>query len=179
MNGGVVKTRLTSTTRTDYLTSVAIDADGTIVAGGRADRDASGTGAGTDIGVVRYLPNGTLDSAFGIGGKVMLDVNNTLSTFLDLALQADGRIVVAGEATELDYSTGDSVVARFNTNGSLDDGSIDDTTAGDRFGAAGTTVTDFYGADYATSVALQPDEKIVVLSNVGGFRLVGLTRYFR
>jgi uncharacterized delta-60 repeat protein len=166
----------------DYLTSVAIDGNGRIVAGGRADLSAAGTGARTEMGVVRYLENGSLDSTFGSGGKVTLDINDTLNVVHGLALQGDGRIVVAGEVTQLDYSTSDTVVARFNTNGSLDDGSLSDVTVGDQFGTGGMTVTDFSGAqDYAAGLTLQPDgngQKVVALSNVGGSRSVGLTRYF-
>src|SRR5688572_17456760 len=95
---------------------------------------------------------GTIDTCFGTGGKVITDVTADRDFSRALALQTDGKIVVAGIAG---YSTtsnnGDFLVVRYNT-----DGSLDTTFDGD-----GIVVTDFgFGTvddDYCRGVAIQPD----------------------
>ena len=108
----------------------------------------------TDFALARYNSNGTLDSAFGTGGKVK-------TTFADfdyvgaLALQSDGKIVAAG-MTVVNFSP-NFAVARYNSNGTLD------TT----FGSGGKAMTDFGADDRAYSVALQADGKIVAAGMIG------------
>jgi uncharacterized delta-60 repeat protein len=70
-----------------------------------------------------------------------------------LALQPDGKIVVAG-SSGLDFA-----LARYNADGSLDAG----------FGSGGTVTTDFGDWDRAPAVAIQADGKIVVAGTTGGF----------
>ncbi len=65
--------------------------DGKIVIGG-----VSG-GAKNDFGLIRLLPKGTLDASFGTGGKVITVLSDDDDHVVDLALQADGKIVVSGE----------------------------------------------------------------------------------
>jgi uncharacterized delta-60 repeat protein len=82
----------------DIPNSIAIQADGKIVVSGGLDD------------VVRYNTNGTLDTAFGIGGIAHL----TGVSLSDMAIQSDGKIVLAG-------LSGDRwSIVRLNTNGSLD-----------------------------------------------------------
>jgi uncharacterized delta-60 repeat protein len=60
----------------------------------------------------------------------------------------------------------DFAIARYNTNGSLDDGSANDSTPGDSFGIAGGVRTDFAGdEDVARDVVIQPDQRIVVVGS--------------
>src|SRR2546421_6378345 len=89
-----------------------------------------------------YGAAGNLDPTFGTGGKVTTDFGGNEVAYA-MALQSDGKIVVAGLPT----------LARYNTNGRLDTS----------FGAGGK-VTDFQ----ATAVAIQLDGKLVV----GGSDLV-------
>ncbi len=72
----------------DFIHSVAIRPDGRIVVVGTSQ------GAST---VVRYNPNGTLDTSFGANG---ITVINTKSGFTNIQLQPDGRIVLAGTSSE-------------------------------------------------------------------------------
>ena len=51
----------------EYLSAVVVQADGKIVGAGRAD---------TDFACVRYLANGSLDSSFGAGGLVRIDLGS-------------------------------------------------------------------------------------------------------
>jgi len=93
---------------------------------------------------------GDLDTTFGNGGKV--------TTFFgqfnggeDVAVQADGKIVVAGVASLL--APGPQIaVARYNADGSLDAS----------FGTGGRITTSVAHQTNATSLAIQTDGRIVV-----------------
>ena len=111
-----------------------VQADGKIVVTGYAN-DASGRRA---IFVARFTASGSFDPSFGTNGTVLTYIGaaGNVSTW-DLAIQGDGRIVVAGV-----YSNGsntDVALARYNTDGSLDDGWQSD---GRCFGTAGKVLID-------------------------------------
>ena len=96
---------------------------------------------------------GDLDLTFGRGGAVTTDFKGSNDIANAAALQADGKIVTAGiRFVGISASTGDFVVARYNT-----DGTIDKT-----FGQGGSVVTDFGMTESASAVAIQPDGKIIV-----------------
>src|SRR5262249_12918276 len=81
-----------------------------------------------------------------------------------VALQPDGRIVIAGYASN--GSNLDFAIVRLNSDGSFDDGSGNDTTPGDSFAISGIRRTDFNARnDNANDVAIQPDGRIVVVGN--------------
>lgn len=131
-------------------TAMAIDPGGRIVVAGFTF-DAT---ANIDFGVARYLPDGSLDPTFGSGGFVATDFFGGEDIPGGVAIQPDGRIVVAGSATQgFNY---DFALVRYNVDGTLD-GSFD----GD-----GRVTTDFFGptgnGDIASAVAIQPDGKIVI-----------------
>ena len=94
---------------------------------------------------------GFLDSTFSGDGRTTLNVAGD-DTGEAVAVQADGKIVVAGTSS----GGTDIAVARFATDGTLD------TTFG---GGDGIVVTDINGDDAAYAVAIQTNQKIVV----GGF----------
>ncbi len=128
--------------------AVAIQKDGKIVVAGFAgDEDSV-------FAVARYNRDGSLDITFGVDGKVTTDFSADADIGNAVALQKDGKIVVAGR------SGSDFAVARYNTDGSLDI----------TFGADGKVITDFGGDDEGNAVAMQKDGKIVVagFTNVGG-----------
>jgi len=89
--GGVNTTTLT--TANDFANSIVLQSDGKIVAAGVA-------GTNTDYGVVRYNTNGTPDSSFGAGGVSTIDFGGADNEGIgnSVAIQTDGRIVVAGQA---------------------------------------------------------------------------------
>jgi len=97
---------------------------------------------------------GDLDPTFGTGGQVTTDLAHSTDIANAVAVQADGKLVVVGQTYKNnDYSDEDFVVARYNTDGTLD------TT----FGRSGRVRTDFPGlAAVPSSVVIQPDGKIVV-----------------
>ena len=149
----------------DYGRCVAIQSDGKIVVAGYARVGGTLTQGGTDaIALVRYNTNGSLDTTFNITGKVITNATIGDAQARCIALQSDGKIVVAG-------STGSEVVvARYNENGSLD------TT----FNGTGVVSTpDESGRAVADGIAIQNDGKILVSSDVSyGYGIdVSLLRY--
>src|SRR5262249_20777788 len=73
---------------------IVVKKDGKVVVGGFA----AVSGGGFAFALVRYRPNGALDSAFGSGGKVTTKFNGSAGDDVAnaVALQADGKIVLAG-----------------------------------------------------------------------------------
>lgn len=115
--------------------AIAVQSDGKILV-------VSYTSSSTeDYRIARYLSDGTLDSTFAGGG-----ILNTDYRWQDIAVQSDGKIVVAG-TDGVDF-----LVARY-----LSDGSPDASFDGD-----GSLATDFGGGDVGYGLALQSDGKIVV-----------------
>jgi uncharacterized delta-60 repeat protein len=123
---------------------VAVQGDGKIVAAGNANN-----GSNDDFALARYNADGSLDTTFGTGGKVTTDFGGD-DAVLSLVLQADGKIVVAGEAN-IGAPTY-FALARYNANGTLDA----------TFGTGGKATTTIGSTAIAHGVALQADGKIVV-----------------
>ena len=76
----------------EYAYGVAIQPNGRIVVVGRASR------AGADFCTVRYKAGGSIDPAFGAGGKAFTDFFGGEDTARGVALQSNGKIVVVGDA---------------------------------------------------------------------------------
>ena len=148
--------------------AVAIQKDGKIVAAGRG-------GPSTDFAVARYNTDGSLDSTFNptgsLPGTVTTDFGGNDFGFA-IAMQKDGKIVVAGESNGGDD---DFAVARYNTDGSLD------VTFNPTGSLPGTVTTDFSGnnQDQGLAVVIQKDGKIVVAgqSDAGGNDNFAVARY--
>ncbi|MBA5869951.1 MAG: tandem-95 repeat protein, partial [Nitrospira sp. CR2.1] len=149
----------------DMGNEVRMQADGKIVVAGWSN--AGGT---NDFAIARYNTNGTLDTGFGTGGKVTINLGGS-DLAEGLTIQSDGKILVTGTAG---INGGDVGLVRLNTDGSLD------TTFG---GGDGIVTTDYSGAsdDRGYSVAVQNDGRIVVsgttqVGGLGGYN-VALNRY--
>lgn len=128
---------------TGFALAVAVQPNGRIVAAGA-------TGGG-DLGLARFLANGTTDASFGDGGTVSTDLGYT-ETADAVTLQPDGEIVVAGSSSYTSPPLGahfEFVVARYDVNGALDTAFGTDGVASDSGGTA-------------FALALQPDGKVVV-----------------
>jgi uncharacterized delta-60 repeat protein len=167
--GGKVTTPV-SASGDDVAYAVVIQHDGKIVVAGYAQ-----TATTFDFALVRYNPNGTLDSSFGSGGQLTTDFGAGSDVGRALVLQADNKIVVAGYATI--GSGRDFALARYNSNGSPDDGTVNDSTPGDSFGTGGKVTTAFGGAsnnDEAYALVLQPDGKLVA----AGYAIITGTQDF-
>jgi uncharacterized delta-60 repeat protein len=86
---------------------LAIQADGKIVAAGVA----GARGANPTFALARHNGDGTLDATFGGDGKVRTDFSRRSDDAIGLVIQADGRIVAAGDAGESDEGGGNSKFA--------------------------------------------------------------------
>jgi len=90
----------------DFARGLAIDAEGRLVVAG------SNLGPGGDFKLARYTPYGALDETFGQAGRIGTDLGGD-EEIKALALDAEGRIVVAGASTA--SGTWDFVVRRYQT----------------------------------------------------------------
>jgi len=109
---------------------------------------------------VRYLSNGTIDTTFGVAGRVRTDFGDqNFDRARSAALQPDGRIVAAGFAISQNGLSQNFAVARYTSNGVLD------TT----FSGDGKTQIDFGNCcQGATKVLLQSDGKIITVGGSNG-----------
>lgn len=114
-NGGIV---LTHQNEFEQINDIVIQPDGKIVAVGRSGISHEGDVPRLDIMVARYNADGSLDTTFGNGGIVATPVIRD-DTAMAVALQQDGKIVVAGTVTLSSFSR--LALVRYNTDGSLDD----------------------------------------------------------
>ncbi|MFE1557843.1 calcium-binding protein [Streptomyces sp. NPDC058734] len=151
----------------DESRGMVIQADGKIVTVGLTVPAAGGY---SDFALARYNPDGSLDPTFdGDGdtdGRITADLRGGDDTADAVAVQPDGKLVVAGYSADPDGG-GAFTVARFNPDGSLD------TT----FDGSGFTTTDFGtgGPQEAHAVVVQPGGAIVAAGGSGTD--VALARY--
>ena len=154
----------------DFAADVAIAPDGKVVAVGIDD-----SGPSEDFRIERYDSRGVPDASFGAAGTgvVTTDFHGDTDRAYAVAVQPDGKIIVAGHATDAAGTGNDFAVARYDIDGSLD------TTFGED--GTGLVTTDIAGiADFAYAVTLQPDGAIVLAGRVsddGGGGFFGLARY--
>jgi len=115
-SGGIVTTSIKII---DEGRAVAIQADGRIIAVG-----SIGNYPNSDFTLVRYNTDGSLDASFGTDGKVTTDFGS-YDEANDIAIQADGKIVAAGE-TGNGWDDLNFALVRYNVDGSLDTSFDDD-----------------------------------------------------
>jgi uncharacterized delta-60 repeat protein len=110
-----------------------------------------------------------LDLSFSSDGKVITDFGGANDVARAVAIQTDGKIVVAGETQVTVNGVKKTAFAavRYNKDGTLDDGSATDTTKGDKFAANGkfTRVLDQGGGTGALALVIQKDGKIILGGN--------------
>jgi len=130
----------------DSAWSAAVDSSNRIVVAGEA------AGSGYRFALARFNQNGTLDTTFGGDGRVLTNFTARYDGAWGVVIQADGKIVAAGDAG---IGTGNSgfAIARYN-----EDGTLDATFSGD-----GKVVLQFTTKDDPVAgVALDADGNIVV-----------------
>ncbi|PYM09261.1 MAG: hypothetical protein DMD82_00820, partial [Candidatus Rokuibacteriota bacterium] len=166
----------------DIGSALAIQTDGKIVVVGTSSFSTFGT---LDFALARYLPNGDLDTTFGTPdtsglartGQVTTDfadlweTNKSSDEAFAVAIQSDGKIVVAGTSSAARGDVGVAVfaLARYLPNGDLD------TTFGNPeisgLARTGKVTTDFAGNAQAFAVAIQGDKIVVAGFSDGDFAL--------
>jgi uncharacterized delta-60 repeat protein len=141
----------------DSAYAVVIQPDGKILAVGVSTGLKS-----SDVAMVRYHSDGSLDSSFGVGGKILVDLFGGDDAAFGVVLQTDGKIIVVGSAERANSAVSDGLILRYDSTGILDP----------TFGSKGVVLTSFL---VARAVALSPDGRIVVAggasdpANPGGF----------
>lgn len=135
---------LTNVRATKESITIGLQPDGKIV--------TSATGLGDTTSIIRYNANGTRDNSFTSTKKILGSIDSTY-TFNSLGVQADGKIVLGGVWKKNTGAT-DFALARFNSNGTIDN----------TFGKNGFQRTDFRGyADNINAIKIQPDGKTVAV----------------
>jgi len=128
------------------LQGIALQSDGKALLVG-----SNYNGSAYEVAVARVGTSGSLDPSFGNGGKVTFNYGNSRSLGQAIALQEDGKIIIAGasgDGTNFELS-----VTRLNADGSPDIS----------FGSAGSVFLDFGGTnDQAFTASVQADGKILV-----------------
>lgn len=138
----------------DFGHSVALQSDGKIVLAGYTTI----LGVRTNFAVVRYNSNGSLDNTFGTGGKASDSAGHENSAYA-MAIQSDGKIVLAGTSSSYSSSVGDYyrfVLLRYNTNGTLDN----------TFDGDGRVLCDSGTIRDAFALAIQTDGKIIIAGTI-------------
>jgi uncharacterized delta-60 repeat protein len=127
----------------DEANALVLQPDGKLVAAGRC-----GVFPNDAFCLARYNDDGSLDTSFGVGGKVTTAISGGSDGANALVVQSDGKLVAAGSCGA------DFCLARYHDDGSLD-------LAGFGFGTGTVTTTISGAGDTAWALILQPDGKLV------------------
>ena len=148
---GSVSIKFSGGPETSLASSLVIEPGGRIVVAGHLKSNPP------QIEIARLNNNGSLDTSFGVGGKVTTEQANGASFAAALAETGDGRILVAGGAVV--NGSPDFGLWRYNNNGTLD------TTFG---GGDGLATVDFANSvDVVEAMAVQPDGRILLFGQAG------------
>ncbi len=120
--------------------SIQVQNDGKILLGGSSN---------LSFAIERYTNNGILDNTFGTNGKVTTQFGNSNSYGHSMQLQNDGKIILGGYSS---WNTVDMALARYNTDGTLDN----------TFGVNGRVITPFGNSSKGNAIAIQNDGKIIL-----------------
>jgi uncharacterized delta-60 repeat protein len=143
----------------DFAWDVAVQEDGKIVAAGQAFGNEF-----EDFAVVRFNADGTLDATFGGDGIVTIPVGTSSDVAKAVAIDDDGKIVLAGTA----FIGGNQIaVVRLNT-----DGSLDTTFDGD-----GKATTNFVSNPSVGEGLVIQNGKILVVASILEDQSVGVVRF--
>jgi uncharacterized delta-60 repeat protein len=108
-------------------------------------------GTDSDVGILRYNSDGTLDTDFATGGVFTYDSGNGDDCGRLVAVDVDGRITLTGYTHN--GNDVDILLMRLNANGTLDP----------FFGTEGIVLYDNAGRDdYGRAIAIQADGRILV-----------------
>ncbi|MFC2094173.1 hypothetical protein ACFLSH_00960 [Bacteroidota bacterium] len=143
-NKGLIVTEISD--EKDVGASVTVQRDGKIVVVGSTDHKPT-----TDIVLIRYNENGSIDYGFGINGIVITDIKSSMDIGKSLVIQNDGKIVVAGFTYIINKFF--MTLLRYESNGDLDPS----------FGESGIVVTEINGRRGKMDMAIQNDGKIILV----------------
>jgi uncharacterized delta-60 repeat protein len=142
---GIVRTDISNHSE-DNGKAITLLPNGEFIVAGYSD---SNNGEDDNFAMVKYLPNGSIDNSFGINGRTSTDFNNSYDLPNAIAIQQDGKIVLAGYS---EYPRR-FAVARYNEDGILDQD----------FGEGGLVLISFdSGYNSAEAVAIDSKGNILV-----------------
>jgi uncharacterized delta-60 repeat protein len=153
--GGITTFNVGDATGNDRSNAIALQPDGSAVIVGTADVNLNSQ----ESAAARVTSGGSLDPGFGSGGVTLLSPGTNKSAASAVALQPNGKLLVAGQANVIGEGSGDFAVVRLNTNG------MPDPTFGSDGAAVHSLVS---GGDIASGVALQPDGNLVLAGSSFG-----------
>jgi uncharacterized delta-60 repeat protein len=121
--------------------------------------------AGYEVGVARLTANGTLDTTFGTGGRFRYAFQGLHADVRAVALQSDGRLVLAGQVqSSLEGNTGQFLLMRLTSDGNLDA----------TFGNDGVVLLNVSpGLDAFVTVAVDEENRIVAAGTSDGYFAIG------
>ncbi|MCX7262695.1 MAG: hypothetical protein NTX67_08030 [Burkholderiales bacterium] len=138
----------------DQAYGVTIQRDGKIITAGFAYIDGN-----TDFALIRYNADGSLDTSFGVTGKVTTAIGLSDEKAYGLTLQLDGKILVTGYTASTGSFLNDFAIVRYNSDGSLDTS----------FGGVGKVTTKVSSrSETAYGLSIQPDGKIITAGDISG-----------
>ncbi|MCG2417542.1 T9SS type A sorting domain-containing protein [Aequorivita sp. F47161] len=138
---GIVKTSYAE----NYLSGTVLLPDGKILAGG-----SSTNGGDNSILLVKYLPDGSLDTSFGTNGSLFHFINNESFKVFGIKVQSDGKILVP-------YKTEENFVKKFQIARFLPNGVLDTD-----FGVVGIVEIESSTEVFHSSITIQDDGKILM-----------------
>jgi len=150
----------------DYALCTAVQPDGKVWIAGPAFIGGNFPG----FGIVRYLPNGKLDSSFNIDGKVTSQIALGGAYANSIAIQSNGQLVLGGNSSPNSSIKDNFLLVRYTSAGYIDqtfNGGIVSTSRGCCF-------------DAIQSIIIQPDDKILAAGfslGINGKYELALVRY--
>ncbi len=138
---------------TDTPYSVGFDSADRLLVGGLISTASSGTPS--NFGLVRYLPDGRIDTSFGTNGFAIVDITGAARAdqIQEIIVNADDSILVGGIANN--GTNNDFVLARFTSAGRLDS----------TFGTGGKTVVNILGNDVLKHIAYDAQGNILAIGH--------------
>jgi uncharacterized delta-60 repeat protein len=136
----------------DHFTALVVQPDGAIVVAGASD-----VGDGTpssEITLVRYLADGSLDPSFGDAGVAHTETG-FFETLTGVSPQADGAIVAAGYNYNDERTVQRILVVRYDAAGQLDP----------TFGDGGVVITEAAPQSEAADVTVDADDRVLVVGH--------------
>ncbi len=152
------KATLEVSANTDQSTSMSLRPDGRIVLAGAAYVQGPTLAYSYDLAVARFNSDGTPDVSFDGDGSATASVGSGRDSGRAVALQPDGKVVVAGDFDINPGSHEPVAVVRYNEDGSLETPFGGNSTGRVYF----SFVTPGSFVNGARAVTIQPDGKILI-----------------
>lgn len=149
--------------QTEYIGSIAVNADGMIYTGGSITQ-----GGITKFALARFMPSGQFDPSFGQNGIKVTGFDNNPSYISSLAIASDGKIIALGTISS--GEGGNYGIVKYKTDGTLDES----------FNGSGMLRSPLNNHNLGISLAVSSDGKIYAGgdgNDENGFHHFQITRY--